>query len=89
MGVQKMPSLKRIKDAVLKVLIWTMIIIAGIIIFFVKLAPSIRIWIDLGIGHFVLAGIFGALILIISLWQSRRAARRQKEPPQKSNETTP
>jgi Zn-dependent protease with chaperone function len=79
-----MPSPKRIKDAVLKVLMWTVIIIVGIVVFIGKLAPSLRIWVDLGIGHFVLAAIFGALIVIISLWQRRRAARRQKGPLAKS-----
>jgi hypothetical protein len=75
-----MPSLKRVKAAVLSVLMWTFIVIVGIIILFVKFAWSIRIWIDLGIWQFVLATAVGVIIVIISLWQSRRSARRQKEP---------
>jgi hypothetical protein len=74
-----MPSLQRIKAAAVSVLMWTIIVIAGIITLIINFASSIRIWIDLGIWHFVLCAGLGVFVLIISLWRSRRAPA----PPQK------
>jgi hypothetical protein len=75
-----MPPLQRVKAAALSVLIWTIVVIVGIITLIVNFASSIRIWIDLGIWHFVLCAGLGAFILIISLWRSRRPAASQKGP---------
>jgi uncharacterized membrane protein len=83
-----MPSLKRIKSAALSVLMWTFIVIILIIFFTVRFASTFRIWVDLGIWHFLFFAALGLLILIISLWRNRRSARRQNGPASDSKGTT-